>query len=468
MGHDRLSALDASFLALETPSAHMHVAWKGRFAARADGRPVGLAELRRSVGARVGKVERFRQRLAVTPGGLAEPVWVDDEQFDVAHHVGALGLAGETLDSQRFDELVDLALSEPLDRTRALWQIRLARLADGGSGLVMKAHHALVDGKSAVELALLLLDLEPDAGPGPPAEDWHASRAPGPGRLALEAVAERGTEPLRFANRLAGIAAHPARGARIADTLRRTALSVGEDLMRPAPSSYLNEPIGPRRRLVGHAAPLDELLDIKRRHEVKLNDVALAVVTGALRQVALSRHAPATPVKAMVPVSMRTDEEAGALGNRISFVFIELPVGLHSPVARLQEIHRATTRFKREGRASGGEALLDALSFLPGSVKDRAARLAASPRVYNLAVSNVPGPRVPVYLLGAELREAFPVVPLSDGHALSIGVFTNRDHAFFGCYADPTALPQVDSLPTALNAAVLELARRPGRRRAAA
>jgi hypothetical protein len=168
----------------------------------------------------------------------------------------------------------------------------------------------------------------------------------------------------------------------------------------------------------------------------------------------------------MVPVSVREPEEAADLGNRISMTFIDLPVHLRDPVARLKATHEATSAFKRDGRAAGGTTVIAALGLLPGPLKTRAAVLAASERVYNLTVSNVPGPRVPLYLLGAELLEAFPVVPIADGHALSIGMFSYRDRLCFGGYADPTALPIVRELPGALSVAILELtAGRPARRR---
>jgi WS/DGAT/MGAT family acyltransferase len=187
--------------------------------------------------------------------------------------------------------------------------------------------------------------------------------------------------------------------------------------------------------------------------------VALTAVTGGLRQFALQRGHQPRQLKTMVPVSMRAPAEATALGNRISFVFVDLPLHLRNPRQRIEAVRVASATFKRGGQAAGGEAVLGLLGFMPGPLRARAARLAAAPRTYNLVVSNVPGPRVPVYLLGARLREAFPVVPLSDGHALSIGMFSYGDRMNFGLYADPAALPGIEDLPLALNAAVLELAR---------
>jgi WS/DGAT/MGAT family acyltransferase len=247
---------------------------------------------------------------------------------------------------------------------------------------------------------------------------------------------------------------------RIADTLRRTALSVSEDVLRPAPSSYVNVDIGARRRLVHHSSPLAPLLEAKAAvRGATLNDVALTVVAGALREAAMRAGRTPHALKVMVPVSTRSPDQTADLGNRISFVFVDLPVHRHRPLDRLMTINAATSRFKESQRASGGEALLGALGVLPDPLKDRAARLVAHPRMYNLTVSNVPGPRTPVYLRGCELLEAAPVIPLPDRHALSIGIFTYRDTVTFSAYADPSALPEIDSLREAINAAVLELDR---------
>jgi diacylglycerol O-acyltransferase len=293
--------------------------------------------------------------------------------------------------------------------------------------------------------------------------------------MAVDALADRGAESLRTvrgAARLAAGMGNVRSSVRIADTLRRTALAVGEDVLRPAPSSYVNVEIGPRRTLVHHSASINTLLDARDEMpgagRATLNDVALSVVAGALRELSMSAGRVPQPLKVMVPVSTRTQAEAAALGNKIAFVFIELPVHLHRPFERLAAVHEATARFKRERRASGGAALLGAIGVLPEPLKDAAAKLAASPRMYNLTVSNVQGPRDPVYLLGCELREAVPVIPLPERHALSIGIFTYGDRVTFSGYADPAALPGVNQLPGALNAAMLELeqlSRRNGRGR---
>ena len=436
----------------------MHVAWKGRFRPDPSRPPITLARVRAQVASRLGGAPRFRMRLAFPPGGFAAPVWVDAEGFDLRRHVLALSTDDGLLARGEFDARADAALSSPLDRSHPLWEIHLApRLEDGSVGLVMKIHHAMVDGKSALAVAMLLLDLDPNAPePAPPVEAMgtHPPRAPRPARLAVEALVESGAEPLRALGRAARAAGSP---PRLGGTLRRAALAVGEDVARSAPSSFLNPAIGPRRTLVGHTVGVQRLLDVKRAWGGSLNDVALTVVAGALRQLALLRRVAPAPMKVMVPVSRRGEDEMAEMGNRIAFVFIDLPVHLRDPLARLAAIREATAAFKESERASGGEALMNGLGMLPVPLQAPVARYAASARMYNLVVSNVPGPRMPVYLLGAECVEVLPAIPLSEGHALSIGVFTLRDSVCFGAYADPEALPQVRELPAALSVATLEL-----------
>jgi diacylglycerol O-acyltransferase / wax synthase len=455
---ERLSAIDGSFLRVESATAHMHVAWSATFRVPPGCPRPTLPRLRRHIAARLERVPRFRRRLAYPPPGLGEPFWVDDPEFDVANHVLPLGTLGLELDDHRFELLCDSVLSSPLDRRRPLWEIRLApRFRDGRCGLVAKIHHALVDGRSAVEVAQLLFDIEPTAVAELPLP-WEPPRPPGPARLAARAVAMGAEESLRAARGAARLAGEPrAAASRIGGTLRRAALAAGEDLLRPAPSSTLNARIGPRRTLVRHWLDLEEVRQVRRAAGATVNDVCLAVAAGGLRELALARGEEPRPIKAMVPVDVRSEGETEALGNRISFAFVTLPLDVASGRARLARIRRATEAFKRDGRPAGAEAVLGALGLLPDALRGIAARAVASPRTYNLTISNVPGPSVPLYMLGTELLEAYPVVPIAEGHALSIGIFGYRERLHFGLYADPDALPQVRELPSAMSSSLREL-----------
>jgi diacylglycerol O-acyltransferase len=457
----RLSPLDGSFLRVETRNAHMHVAWVGMF--RPDPkRPRPTIEgLRESVACRLHQLPRFRQRVASPPPGFGEPFWVDDAEFDVAAHVTALTEPDEAVTCASFGTLCDALLSEPLDRRRPLWHLYLVpQLEDGNAGLIGKLHHAMVDGVSVVELGLLLFD-ESSEAPSPERTDGWASRPePGPVRLALEALADDARLSVRVARSAGELAVHPRRSAaRVSRTIGRAAVAVRDDLLHPARlPSEVNPPIGPQRTLVRHREPLGPLLRIRQAAGVTLNDVCLAIVAGALRDYARRRGEAPRPLKVMVPVSVRADDELADLGNRISFAFIDLPLDVESPSLRLRRIHQETMDFKRAERPAGTEAVLRALGLLPGPLKQRAAQLAGSARVFNLVVSNIPGPGEPVYMQGAELVEAYPVVPLAEDHALSVGMFSYRDELFFGLYADPAALPDVGDLPEALHAAAAELA----------
>ena len=328
--------------------------------------------------------------------------------------------------------------------------------------MVAKIHHALVDGRSAVEVAQLLFDVEPNGVAELPTP-WEAPPAPGATRLAARAVALGAGESLRAARGAARMAGEPrAAASRIAGTLRRAALAAGEDLLRPAPASALNARIGPRRTLVRHSVELDDVRRIKRAADATVNDVCLALAAGALRRLALARGEEPRPLKAMVPVNVRLDADSQALGNRISFAFVELPLELTTDRGRLARIRRSTAAFKRDGRPEGAQAVLGALGLLPDPLRGLAARAVASPRLFNLTISNVPGPDFPLYMLGAELIEAHPVVPIAQGHALSMGIFGYLGRLHFGFYADPHAFPEARELPDAFDSALRELLLPPG------
>jgi WS/DGAT/MGAT family acyltransferase len=459
-----LTPLDGSFLRVETPNAHMHVAWSGIYAPARDRARPSVEALRAKIAARLELVPRFRQRLAFPLLRLAEPSWVDDESFDVASHVTELTSSELPVSLAQFGELTDATLSQPLDRDRPLWHLYLVpRLEDERVGLIFKMHHALVDGKSAVELSLLLFDLTPDAEPESEPR-WTPKPAPSGARLALDALVNGAAEPLRAARGFAQLVGTPGDGS-LRATLRSAAFAFEQDLLRSAPTSYLNAPIGPRRVLVRHQAKMADIVEAKLRAGVTVNDVCLAAVAGALRRLAAFRGEAPQALKVMVPVSVRADDQRRDLGNRISFAFIKLPVEVASRAKRLELVHAETAAFKNSERPAGTGAVLGAIGMLPEPLKDRAARIASSKRVFNLTVSNIPGPRFPVYMLGAELEEAYPVVPLGGEHSLSIGMFSYRDGLFFGLYADPEALPEVSRLPKLLNAEVLALAGAKGSRR---
>jgi diacylglycerol O-acyltransferase len=456
----RLSALDASFLDVETPDAHMHVGWAATFTP-AHERPRDFASLRDHIAARLGRAPRYRQKLADVPLGVNEPEWIDDPDFDPDRHIRRA--AGGDL-----GRIVDDVMSVPLERDRPLWEIWLApNLDDGSIGLVGKAHHCMVDGLAAVELASLLLD----ASPAPPAgaddgRDWSPEEPPG----ALERFAGGTADRLR--DELGAVVgwtlqlASPQRIVRLPVDVVRASSALARTVLPIAPPSVLNQDSSPLRHLAAARRPLDELRDVKRHFGTTVNDVVLAAAAGAVRRYVIEQGAVPTPLKTMVPVSVRSDDERDAFGNRISFMFVELPCDEHDPVRRLELVHEATAESKEMGAPEQSSAVLKAASHLPRPLQRLMSKAVSSPLMFNLVVSNIPGPREPLWLNGHRLEEAYPIVPLADQHALSIGVTTVGDDACFGLYADRTALPDADRLAEHLDAELGELLERAGQARA--
>jgi diacylglycerol O-acyltransferase len=460
---EQLSPLDAAFLRLEDECAHMHIALIGYFEPPAGRAGPTIEALQASVEARLAHLPRFRQRLAWPPGGLDDPFWVDDPTFDVARHVVAGAPPDEAMPRLRFDELVDELLATPLPRSEPLWRfVFVPRLEDGRAGLVCRVHHAMVDGVAGMEIVAALFSATADEAPEAPAP-WQPAATPSPLGLGLAALRRQAEAAAGVATRsLLSIRDPVGAAAGLRDTLRRAAATVATDVLSPAPSSFLNRELGPSRRLVRWPVDSARVLEVKRRAGVTFNDACLALAAGALRRLALERGEPPVDLKVAVPVSMRGADPRG-WGNRISFTSIELPVESASPLRRVARVHEQTRRFKEARRAAATDSAINSLMLLPGPLRTPLARLGASARAFNLTISNVPGPRTPLYLLGAELDEGYLLAPLTPGHALSIAFFPYRDQVFFAGYADPVALPEVGVLPDALEAEMEELTRRYGR-----
>ena len=450
----RLSAIDSSFLRIESGSAHMHVGWVSVLELPADADRFDRVELTRRIAARLHMLPRFRQRVTAVPFGVGESVWRDDAGFDVRNHVREL--------PPRFGRLglrhcSNVFFSRPLRRDRPLWEIALVpRLADGHAAILGKIHHAMVDGVAAVELGMLLFETSADAEmPHPVA--WRPASERAGARIVLDALADGALQRFRATGRMVGLARSPRSAAGAVGTVGRGASSIAKGALNPAPVSHLNVDIGPARTVVTHTIALARLLSLKQRCAVTLNDVVLAVCAGALREFALACGKAAVDLRVMVPVNVRRPGEQAAAGNRVTFGFIELPVASGSAAERLRRVVEAMDALKRDGRIAGSSALLAAAGVLPDPLKDRAARMASSPRLYNLIVSNVPGPRTPLYACGSRVRSIHPVVPIPDRHALSIGVLTYDQAAHFSCYADPRALPLVEDLAIAIEDSLVEL-----------
>ncbi|MEO8689260.1 MAG: wax ester/triacylglycerol synthase family O-acyltransferase [Solirubrobacteraceae bacterium] len=447
MSVERLSALDASFLAVESPTSPMHVGWVAVYDPPGDGPGPTFDELFEHLAGRLERAPRYRQRLAHVPFGLHEPVWVDDPGFDAAEHV--LPADGEDLSA-----IVDAVLSTPLARDRPLWEMWIADTLSGGRiAIVGKAHHCMVDGTAVVELGKLLLDSGPDAPDAGRAGGWAPAPAPSSRERLARAVADRAADgatlalaPMRLATRLPQLPGLASRGAR---TLSHT-------LLPPAPGSPLNRPGSPRRHHVRVMRSLADLRALRRRFGVSPNDVVIATCAGALRRFAERRGEPPQRLKVMVPADVRRTDDATS-GNRISFTFIDLPCDEADPVERLRVVHRATAQRARDGEAEDVDAAFRALALTPPPLQRALAHAFAHPRLFNLTISSVAGPAPARYLRGCRLSEVHSAVPLAGRHALSIGVVTVAGQVCFGVLADATTLPDADALGDDLDAAFDEL-----------
>ena len=449
---ERLSALDASFLRVETSTAHMHVGWLATVDLPPGAQALEAGTVAERIAGRLHLLPRFRQTIREPVGSLAPPYWADAEDFCLDDHLRIEPEPRPT--PAALMELAEEFFSVPLPRDRPLWELRIVpRLAGRRAAILGKIHHAMVDGVAAVQLGLLLFDGAPEAEAALPVP-WKpvADRAV---RGALDSARDTALEQFRSARRVAELGLSPGRGLRMADSMRRAAFGLVDDVLHPAPDSYLNVPIGPRRRLVGATLPLQRALDIKERTDTKLNDVVLATVAGALARLAPAHGQPPADLRAMVPANVRT-ESATAQGNAISFLFVDLPVR-GGPAQRLAAVSERMRALKDDGRIAGSEHLLKAVGFLPGPLQGQAARLAASPRLYNVTVSNVPGPRVPLYLAGGRVRSILPVIPIPDRHALAIGALTYEGRLHLSAYLDPETLPRAGGLPLMLADAFDEL-----------
>jgi WS/DGAT/MGAT family acyltransferase len=455
---DRLTAVDTGFLHQEDPNAHMHVGALMRF----HGPAPSLAELADALGERLHLVPRYRQKLSLPPGGSGRPLWVDDPAFDLDYHLRHTALPRPGDD----DALLGLAarvFSRALDRSRSLWEIWLVEgLADGGFALVSKTHHAMTDGVGGVDLAQALLDPSPvPAAISPPDEPWRAKPEPTP----AEVLATGALAAVRTGLRAASAAADAILDPR---TALHTAVGAAEALselawaaLNPAPATPLNVPIGPHRRLRVVRRELEEMTAIREALGGTLNDVVLAAVGGALRTWLRARgtRTEGLELQALVPVSVRGAHEHGGLGNRLTLIRGPLPVYVDDALGRLHEVRRAMDALKAGRQADGAEILAAVEGLAPPALLARASRLQFSPRLFNLIVTNVPGPSVRLYLRGRELLDVAPIAFLPRGHALAVAAVSYDRAISFGLLGDRDALPDLDVIAAALEASLDELAR---------
>lgn len=445
---DRLSALDATFLALDAPEAPLHVGWTMRFA----GPVPPLAQVRRHVDARLHHVPRFRRRVVVPPLGLGDPRWADDPGFDVARHVhhvtierpGGLG---------ELRALAGTLLSAPLDPERPLWRLYLVDgLARDEFALIGQAHHALVDGIAAIEVATLLF--APAHEPGGAVAAWRPQPTPGvlAGTRDATAVRARGTKALA-----AGLARkawlNGPYGLQAAGSALADAGQALHALQRATPATSLDRTMTRRRSVAFAEASLEGVRIAGRRQHATVNDVLLAACSLALGRALRRRGEEHEDVKILVPVNTRGTGDAAELGNRIAFLAVELPVAEADPVRVLRLVRNRTQAAKRSNTAGPLSAVAQAADLLPAAAARTVARRAWGGAAFTAIVSNVPGPPVELELLGRPLRAVHPAVPVPEGHALTIGAVSYADRLHVGLYADAEVVPDAVDLARDLEGA---------------
>jgi diacylglycerol O-acyltransferase / wax synthase len=442
--YDRLSALDASFLEMESPAVHMHVGSVGIFDAGPLGRPDGGVDfdrIRTIVEAGLRRAPRFRQKIVRVPV-TDHPVWVDDPHFNLLYHLrhSALPMPG---DERQLKRLTGRIMSQKLDRGKALWEMWIVEgLERGRFALISKIHHCLIDGISGVDLAGAYMGRDPNVRLELDDGRWLPRPAPGPMQLVADDLLRRVSQPARSLFRGAS---QPQKGIRSASRAVTGLVEAVGVALTPASETPFNLPIGPHRRFDWTRFDLSTVRGIKDHLGGKLNDVVLTCVTGAVRRFLLHRGVAVDDIdfRVFVPVSTRTAEERGKLGNRVSMIAARLPVGEKDLQRRYGAVVSETAHIKESGQVEGTEAIELLSDWTTTTLLTQFSKLAASRRSFNMVVTNVPGPAFTSYLDGARLIESYPLVPLFSNQALGIALLSYDGGLYWGFNADWDALPDL-------------------------
>jgi WS/DGAT/MGAT family acyltransferase len=463
MTPERLTALDASFLYLERPAMHMHVAALSVLdpSTRADGR-LRFEDVAGVMVSRLHLAPRFRQKVVSVPFDLALPVWVDDPAFDLGFHLRRAALPSPGGRRELADHVQRL-LSRPLDRTKPLWELYLIEgLEDGLVATLFKVHHAMIDGLSGIQLTAALYDLSPEPSREPPPPDWHPEPEPSGRELLEQAMRDLATHPVAaVSTAVENVRRSPALAALGLGSVVAGLRSVFD--MGARPSSPLDVRIGPNRRFAMAEAPVHRFKEIKDALGGTVNDVVLAVVGGALYRLLRERKEPTRDrtLRVLVPVSVRAGG-AGTSGNRVAPAFVDLPVGRMAPGRRLALVREGTRHLKESMMAMGVDTMISLGAYAPGGLLAVAARAASRGPWFNLVVSNIPGPQQPMYLAGARLVASYPSMPLGENSALSIACTSLAGTMAFGLTGDWDGMPDLDRLALALEDSLAELAKAAG------
>jgi WS/DGAT/MGAT family acyltransferase len=453
---DRLTSIDASFLHQEGESSHMHVGGVLIF----EGPPPAFDDFLNHIRGRLHLVPRYRQRLATPPLETGRPLWVDDPTFNLEYHVRHTALPEPGTERQLF-LLASRIASQQLDRSKPLWENWLVEGLEGDRfALISKTHHSLVDGVSGVDLATVLFDLE--RNPATPGEDlapWRPQPEPSQAQLVAAGVRGMVNQTVSLASRAVSAATRPATTLNV---IRDAAEGIGEIAwagLNPAPQTPLNVEIGPHRRFAVVRAQLADYKEVKNALGGTVNDVVLSVVSGALASWLHSRgvRTEGLEMRALVPVSVRTQDQRGTLGNQLTVMRGPLPVYITDPVARLKSVSRAMNGLKESKQAVGAATLVAVNNLAPPTILAQASRLNFSTRLFNLIVTNIPGPQVPLYLLGRKLEDLFPIAFLPENHGLAIAVMSYNGGIDYGLLGDYDAMPDIEVVAEGIENALQEL-----------
>lgn len=452
---DRLTAVDASFLTNEGSASHMHIGAVLIF----EGPPPRYVDLVEHIRGRLPHVPRFRQKLVVPPLEAGRPLWTDDVNFNLSYHIRHSALPEPGGEAQ-LKRLCGRVFSQQLDRSKPLWELWLVQgLEDDRFAILTKTHHAMVDGISGVDIGTVLFELEPTPEPEPVADDWVPRPEPGTTELVTRGISDAIAAPVKLAERAVDAVRRPEHAAKRAVEALEGLSEIVSAFANPAPDVPLNQPIGPHRRYVWTRSDLATFKRIKDALGGTVNDVVLAVVTGALRRWLHGRgiRTEGLELRALVPVSIRAEDERGEPGNRIALMRGPLPVYVEDPVRRLHTISEEMAGLKRSKQALGAEVISRFNDFAPPTLLAQAARINFSTRLFNLIVTNVPGPQIPLYVLGRELQDVFPIAFLPENHALAVAIMSYHGKVGFGLLADYDSMEDIEVLGNGISESLAEL-----------
>ncbi len=409
---------------------------------------------------RLHLVPRYRQKLSTPPLQSGRPLWIDDPAFDLEDHVFIADLAAPG-EYPQLQALTARIYSRQLDRMRPLWELWLITgLHHGRFALVFKTHHAMIDGIAGIDMAQVICDLSPDPPDLPhPVEAWKAKPEPSAIGLLTAGTIEFARAGVSLATRAASALLRPQAALRVAGESVEGVAEVVRAGLDPAPETPLNVEITKTRRYATVNCTLADLKTIKNAFGGTINDIILAAVSGSLREWLHTRRVPTEnlDLRALVPVSIRSADERGQVGNRIAAMRGPLPVRIADPLERLAEVRQAMDGLKESKQAVGAEVLSSVQNFAPPTVLAQASRLNFSTRLFNLIVTNVPGPQFPLYVLGHKMLRAYPIAFLPRNHALAIAIMSYDGEVNFGLLADHEAIPDVDLIATGIRAEIDQL-----------